>query len=269
MGGNGYFWKVALIVWFLNSNRSTWVTLHDLSVFRQDLGQRAWVLLVEVLHGVDPGVVRDLLQPPHRPGNVIGNCANCFSWKFCFDGQLHLKWSTFKPPKRTCIVAIVQVHFWKGHIYWCVYTKSHQLIEKTCQQDRPSPSKDSGPPQLALPWPCTEDRAAPGETKLLKGSSTTWNLCLTESAGFTWSRSSDIFGPVMSVKLTDRPIPDEDYWFNEHFVQEDNAHPVSRSLQRWQIGRSKSEWRPEFFLNFFQSRTFSVESVKESKLSSY
>ena len=168
MGGNGYFWKVALIVWFLNSNRSTWVTLHDLSVFRQDLGQRAWVLLVEVLHGVDPGIVRDLLQPPHRPGNVIENCANCFSWKFCFDGQLHLKWSTFKPPKRTCIVAIVQVHFWKGHIYWCVYTKSHQLIEKTCQQDRPSPSKDSGPPQPAWPWPCTEDRAAPGETKLLK-----------------------------------------------------------------------------------------------------
>ena len=79
------------------------------------------------------------------------------------------------------------------------------------------------------------------------GSSTTRNLCLREGVWFTWSRSSDIFGPVMSVKLTDRPIPDEDYWFKRHFVQEDNAHQVSRSLQHWQIGRSKSEWRPDFF----------------------
>ena len=49
----------------------------------------------------------------------------------------------------------------------------------------------------------------------------------------------------MSVKLTDRPIPDEDYWFKKHFVQEDNAHQVSQSLQRWQIGRSKLELPPE------------------------
>ena len=61
----------------------------------------------------------------------------------------------------------------------------------------------------------------------------------------------------MSVKLTDRPIPDEDYWFNKHFVQEDNAHQVSRSLQRWQIGRSKLEWPPVFIkkiLNCNQER---------------
>ena len=58
----------------------------------------------------------------------------------------------------------------------------------------------------------------------------------------------------MSVKLTDRPIPDEDYWFNEHFVQEDNAHQVSRSLQHWQIGRSKSEWRPDFFFFIYPSQ---------------
>ena len=49
----------------------------------------------------------------------------------------------------------------------------------------------------------------------------------------------------MSVKLTDRPIPDEDCWLKKHFVQEDNAHPVFQSLQRWQIGRSKLELPPE------------------------
>ena len=32
------------------------------------LGQWAWVLLVEVLHGVDARVVGDLLQPPNSPG---------------------------------------------------------------------------------------------------------------------------------------------------------------------------------------------------------
>ena len=48
----------------------------------------------------------------------------------------------------------------------------------------------------------------------------------------------------MSVKLTDRPIPDEDYWFNKQFVQEDRAHPVSQSLQRWQIGHNRLESPP-------------------------
>ena len=54
----------------------------------QDLGQGTWVLLVEVLHGVDPGVVRDLLQPPHRPGNVIEKCVYLLT--VLFYGQLHL-----------------------------------------------------------------------------------------------------------------------------------------------------------------------------------
>ena len=30
----------------------------------------------------------------------------------------------------------------------------------------------------------------------------------TKEPSKTWSRSSDIFGPVISVKFTDRPIPD-------------------------------------------------------------
>ena len=32
------------------------------------LGEWTWVLLVEILHGVDARVVCDLLQPPHSPG---------------------------------------------------------------------------------------------------------------------------------------------------------------------------------------------------------
>ena len=68
----------------------------------------------------------------------------------------------------------------------------------------------------------------------------------------------------MSVKLTDRPIPDKDYWFNKHFVQEDNAHPVSRSLQRWQIGRSKLEWPPEIVYICNQERPLLNVSKNQS-----
>ena len=68
----------------------------------------------------------------------------------------------------------------------------------------------------------------------------------------------------MSVKLTDRPIPDEDYLFDKHFVQEDNAHQVSRSLQRWQIGRSKLELPPEIVYICNQERPLLNVSKNQS-----
>ena len=53
---------------------------------RWGLCQWGWVLLVEVLHGVDTGVVRDLLQPPDRPDQALRDslCDWSNGWLFVF-----------------------------------------------------------------------------------------------------------------------------------------------------------------------------------------
>ena len=53
---------------------------------RWGLCQWGWVLLVEVLHGVDAGVVCDLLQPPDRPDQALRDslCDWSIGWLFVF-----------------------------------------------------------------------------------------------------------------------------------------------------------------------------------------
>ena len=52
----------------------------------------------------------------------------------------------------------------------------------------------------------------------------------------------------MSVKFMDRPIPDSNLLLaSKHLFDMTNVrtHPVSQSLQHWQIGRNRLEWQPE------------------------
>ena len=71
----------------------------------------------------------------------------------------------------------------------------------------------------------------------------------------------------MSVKLTDRPIPDEDYWFNKHFVQDTM---LTKFLDLFSVGKLVvANWSSDLKLFIFATKKSSVESAKDSKLSSF
>ena len=138
---------------------------------RWGLCQWGWVLLVEVLHGVDAGVVRDLLQPPDRPDQALRDSL--------------------------CDWSIV-----------CLFLKSHL---KTCQQVRPSPSMDWGQNPLALPSPCTGDRAGPDQIGVvwqmvwMEGGQINYNL-IKELRNFWPGDVGEVHGfpntwPIFSVNI--------------------------------------------------------------------